>query len=115
MQHWSVQMALNAGNLRYQDSGLLDRTHIRWFTRETIIEMFQKAGFQIATMGARTFNEPQREKFMPLLRALAEASGANPEQAVADAAVFQWVVRAALPRPQPVAPPPVLSPRYGFF
>lgn len=105
MQHWSIQLALNTGDLRYHDSGLLDRTHIRWFTRSTIIEMFQETGLQIAIMMARTFNEPHRERFLPLLRALAEASGQNPEQAVADAAAFQWIIRATQPDGQPIESP----------
>jgi 2-polyprenyl-3-methyl-5-hydroxy-6-metoxy-1,4-benzoquinol methylase len=99
MQHWQMQFALNVGNLRYQDSGLLDRTHIRWFTRITIIEMFQQAGLQIDHIEGRAFNEPQREIFMPLLRDLAEASGGDPDQAVADATPLQWVVHATLPCP----------------
>src|SRR4030067_222346 len=37
-QHWSIQAKLNCGQFRYQDQGLLDRTHIRWFTRATMIE-----------------------------------------------------------------------------
>jgi len=29
-QHWSFQKALLAGNLNYTDTGLLDKTHIRF-------------------------------------------------------------------------------------
>lgn len=94
MQHWSLQFALNVGNVRYQDAGLLDRTHLRWFTRATIIEMFQEAGLKIVHMNGRIFDEPEREKFLPLLRDLAEASGGDADQAVADARPLQWVVRA---------------------
>lgn len=94
MQHWNMQFALNVGNLRYQDAGLLDRTHLRWFTRVTIIEMFQEAGLKIVHMGGRIFDEPERENFLPLLRDLAEASGGDPDQAIADARPLQWVVRA---------------------
>ena len=31
----------------YTDFGILDRTHLRFFTRETAIEMFQDAGFSV--------------------------------------------------------------------
>ncbi len=44
-QHWSVQARLNCGVFRYEDSGLMDRTHIRWFTRTTIEELFRRVRF----------------------------------------------------------------------
>ena len=46
-QHWSLQVKLSIGDFRYQDSGLLDRTHLRWFTRQTMIEMFEQTGFKV--------------------------------------------------------------------
>jgi len=93
-QHWSIQVSLNCGQFRYQDQGLMDRTHIRWFTRITMIEMFASSGYKIIEAGARTFDEPNREKILPSIRAMALASGADPQQAVNDAIPFQWVVRA---------------------
>jgi SAM-dependent methyltransferase len=97
-QHWSVQGRLNAGLFHYKDDGLMDRTHIRWFTRKTIIELFETSGFQIEEMGGRVFPEEGREKVMPGIRALAEALGADPEAAEQDATPFQYLLRA---RPKP--------------
>jgi len=93
-QHWSVQLRLNAGEFRYEDIGLLDRTHIRWFTRKTIGELFQSTGFEIVEGGGRVFEEPHRERALQGIRALAEAVGADADAAVKDAVPFQWVVRA---------------------
>jgi SAM-dependent methyltransferase len=94
-QHWSVQARLNSGSFRYEDAGLMDRTHIRWFTKMTIIELFSSAGFQIVQGGARVLqNEPERERALAGVKALAEAIGADPQQAVTNALAFQWVVRA---------------------
>jgi len=93
-QHWSVQARLACGELRYEDMGLLDRTHLRWFTRITILEMFQQTGFRVVVMNARVFNEPQREKLLPAIELMARSVGANAAQAVADASVFQYVLRA---------------------
>lgn len=92
-QHWSVQARLNCGMFRYEDAGLLDRTHLRWFTRVTIIEMFESCGFNIVEGGSRVFDEPGREKVLPGIRALAEAIGTDPQQAADDAIPFQWLVR----------------------
>ena len=38
---------LAAGRFPYADSGLLDRTHLRFFTRASIAAMFEGAGFAI--------------------------------------------------------------------
>ena len=35
------------GRWTYTDTGTLDRTHLRFFTRETIEDMFARAGFQV--------------------------------------------------------------------
>jgi Methyltransferase domain len=93
-QHWSLQARLNCGMFKYEDSGLLDRTHLRWFTRFTIIELFQSSGFKIVDGGSRIHDEPGRDKVLGAIRTMAQATGADPEQAVRDAIPFQWVIRA---------------------
>jgi 2-polyprenyl-3-methyl-5-hydroxy-6-metoxy-1,4-benzoquinol methylase len=95
-QHWSIQARLSFGDLRYESSGLLDRTHLRWFTRQTIIEMFDQSGFQITSGMPRIFNEPQRELFLPIIGQMAKAAGADLQTAVADATPQQYVVCAML-------------------
>jgi SAM-dependent methyltransferase len=93
-QHWSVQTRLCRGDFRYEDSGLLDRTHLRWFTRTTIGELFGATGYAIVEAEARIFDEPQRDRFLPAIRAIATFAGADPEQAVRDALPLQYVVKA---------------------
>jgi SAM-dependent methyltransferase len=93
-QHWSVQVRLACGELRYENMGLLDRTHLRWFTRITIFEMFQQCGFKVSDAQGRVFNEPQRDTFLPAIETMARSVGANVQQALADATVFQYLVRA---------------------
>ena len=45
--HGSVRLALLAGEFRYRELGLLDSTHLRFFTREGIHDLFEGAGFVI--------------------------------------------------------------------
>jgi SAM-dependent methyltransferase len=94
VQHWSVQARLCCGEFRYEASGLLDRTHLRWFTRTTIIELFRNSGFNIVEGSSRIFDEPNREKILPLVRAMAQSLGADADKAVNDALPIQYVVRA---------------------
>lgn len=93
-QHWSVQARLNCGDFRYESAGLLDRTHLRFFTKLTIMEMFDNAGFKIAEAGARIVNEPNRERVLPAIKSMAASIGADPEMAANDALPLQYVVRA---------------------
>jgi SAM-dependent methyltransferase len=94
-QHWTLQGKLNIGEFRYEDAGLLDRTHIRWFTRKTIIELFDSSGYQIEEMGGRVFDEgPGRAQVMPSIRALATVLGHDADVAEQDAMPLQYLVRA---------------------
>jgi len=93
-QNWWLQMRLANGDWRYDDKGLLDRTHIRFFTRKTIIEMFQEAGFEIAEIVPRYVHHPASEIFLNIIENMVAASGGDPKTAREDASVFQYIVRA---------------------
>jgi len=45
--HWFVRTDLLCGRFNYQDCGIMDATHLRWFTRRTAQEFFERLGFQI--------------------------------------------------------------------
>lgn len=94
MQHWSIQLKLNSGSLDYEDSGLLDRTHLRWFTRKTIVRLFQYAGFRIEVFRPRIFPNPNARRAAELVAAMARGAGLDADQAVRDALPLQYVVRA---------------------
>ena len=46
--HWTARRALVRGRFRYAEYGLFDRTHLRFFTRESAAELAQRAGFVVA-------------------------------------------------------------------
>ncbi len=93
-QHWSIQAKLATGAFWYEDSGLLDRTHLRWFTRTTIPHLFEQAGFELVHLGARIFDEPGYEVLAPVIEEMAELCGGDVASAVADARPLQYVVSA---------------------
>ncbi len=101
-QHWSVQARLNCGEFEYQDQGILDRTHIRWFTRITMLDMFDQAGFEIIEFKPLIFIEELRDTVLPAIKVLAEAIGADPQVAADDALARQYVIKAI---PKPAATP----------
>ena len=49
--HWMVIRDLMAGRFGYDDSGVMDRTHLRWFTPDTYRQMFETAGFRVDSVG----------------------------------------------------------------
>ncbi len=93
-QHWSLVAKMAIGDFRYVDSGLLDRTHLRWFSRQTIVELFKDTGFIIEEGAPRIFHEPARDSFLPIIANFASACGVDQNLAVNDAIPLQWVVRA---------------------
>ena len=48
--HWFVRTDLLAGRFDYQDVGIMDATHLRWFTRKTITEFFEHCGFRVTAL-----------------------------------------------------------------
>jgi len=60
-QHWSVWLQMALGDFKYMDSGLLDRTHLRWFSRATIITLLEEAGLHVLKGVKREYSEKNRE------------------------------------------------------
>ena len=54
-----VRLGLLRGNFRYADSGILDRTHLRFFTMETAHELLDKAGFELEESDVAGYSLPQ--------------------------------------------------------
>ena len=47
--HGSIRLALLGGDFRYTELGLLDRTHLHLFTRQSLRSLFREAGYRIGT------------------------------------------------------------------
>lgn len=94
-QHWSIQSRLSYGDFRYLDGGgLMDKTHMRWFTRDTMLEMFKNAGFSVVGGMPRVFDEPARDKFLPIISMMAKTAGIDPRHAINDALPLQYIIKA---------------------
>ena len=46
--HGDVRLTMLEGNFPYAESGLLDKTHLQFFTRSSVKELFNDNGFHIA-------------------------------------------------------------------
>lgn len=48
--HWSVRFDLLRGRFRYARFGIMDATHLRWFTEETIRQVMDQAGLDVVSV-----------------------------------------------------------------
>lgn len=49
------------GDFRYADKGILDKTHLRFFCKKNIIQLFKSSGYKIETI---SFNLSPKRKFL---------------------------------------------------
>ncbi len=45
--HWTVRASLLAGRFDYADRGILDRTHLRFFTQRTLLDLVESTGCKV--------------------------------------------------------------------
>ena len=74
--HWSMRAQLLAGRFEYAERGILDRTHHRFFTRASLLELIRGAGLSVESTSASV---------VPLELLLPEAVHDNPLWAVSRA------------------------------
>jgi 2-polyprenyl-3-methyl-5-hydroxy-6-metoxy-1,4-benzoquinol methylase len=48
--NWAMRLSLLGGRWRYTDRGILDRTHVHLFTRRTLVDAVEAAGFRVVEL-----------------------------------------------------------------
>lgn len=66
VQHWSMIFKLLAGKWHYQHEGILDSSHIRFFTRSSLRQMIGQTGFEIEAMSGVMGREVRFFNFLTL-------------------------------------------------
>lgn len=80
----TVRAAVLAGRFPYADRGILDRTHLRFYTRRSASELLGAAGFSVRSIAATAM------PYELALPALANAPWAAPTRAFASASARIW-------------------------
>jgi 2-polyprenyl-3-methyl-5-hydroxy-6-metoxy-1,4-benzoquinol methylase len=89
--NWTIRLSLLFGRFRYTERGILDRTHTHLFTKATLVECLEQAGYEVERLD---FTVPVPiVGGLPLVERLAHAIGRLRPGLLA----FQFVV-AARPR-----------------
>lgn len=92
--HRSVRMMLLEGRFDYEETGIMDRTHLRFYTRDTIVDLLTSAGFYIdhfdgVTLRTSVCGKPHNSQAAKELEA-----AVIPLLKDSDLDIFQFVFRA---------------------
>ena len=88
LMHGDVITELLKGNFSYQDSGILDRTHLRFFTRKEIIKMFDRCRYSIKYLGGIRVEPAKNLEMLKPLYQLPDVAGSE------EFSTYQYMVRA---------------------
>jgi SAM-dependent methyltransferase len=91
VQHHSVLAGLLSGDFQYQDSGLLDKTHLRFFTYASFIKLLLNAGFvpQIADV----IQSPPSLEFLEALNHGVKYLKQDPERSQYYLSAYQYIFK----------------------
>ncbi len=91
VRHWSVLKDLLEGRWQYIDAGILDNTHLRFFTRSSLIELLQGVGLQITQVQAVVMSG---ERVPQTLVSALQAAGLDTRSLVEESAAYQYLITA---------------------
>lgn len=91
IMHYSVVLDLLRGNFTYKDSGILDKTHLRFFTLEEIRKLFQDNGYHLVDIKGRDIGQKMGAEDLAMYQALLKIPGISSK---VNFEVCQYLVRA---------------------
>ena len=94
VEHWRLTQLLLSGGFDYQDTGLLDRTHLRWFTSRTMGKALAEAGLQLADLAPRPVATQGAQAFVKAMAPGLRAAGIDPQEYFNRAWPLQYIWRA---------------------
>lgn len=91
---WSVRLNLLLGRFRYEETGVLDRTHLRFFTRRSAREMIEQAGLKVV---CRTYNPGLVRPFVPLAKKILGGGESHDPTALLESRSYKLYLRTVYP------------------
>ena len=91
---------LALGIFEYEENGIFDKTHLRWFTRSAIVKLFESCGYEIQYIAANSFGGEgdkvinENSQLLEAIGELARLSGGDSNSAIEAARVCQYSLRA---------------------
>ncbi len=94
VEHWRFALALLNGTFDYEEQGLFDRTHLRWFTPRTMGKILTDAGLQLADVAPRPIQMEEATRFTNAITPALRAVGVDPNDYFNRAGPLQFIWRA---------------------
>ncbi|MBU6419162.1 MAG: methyltransferase domain-containing protein [Proteobacteria bacterium] len=94
VEHWSFAAKLLTGSFDYEDQGLFDRTHLRWFTPRTMARALADAGLWLSDAAPRPIATDRAEQFTAMLTPALQALGVDPQEYLNRSIPLQVIWRA---------------------
>ncbi len=91
VNHWSIIRGLLEGRWQYENAGILDRTHLRFFTRRSIVDLFNEAGYRVDQIEPII---PQCEKIPEGVITSLQANGIASDNLREESAAYQYLIKA---------------------
>ena len=92
---WSVRFAHLFGRWEYEETGVLDRTHLRFFTRKTARWLLEQCGL---TPVKTTYNPGFVRPFVPIVRkVIGGSAGVSNPQALLNSRPYQLYLKTVFP------------------
>lgn len=91
VQHWSVFAQLVVGSWPQEDSGIFDRTHLRWFALGDMLSLLNNSGFTVEKYVPRVFAEDQGREIIEFMEPLAIHLGVDPKTLTRQSLPLQYV------------------------
>jgi 2-polyprenyl-3-methyl-5-hydroxy-6-metoxy-1,4-benzoquinol methylase len=72
--HWTIIQGLLEGKWDYEDQGILDRTHLRFFTYDSLVRLITNSGFKIIAQGSTKIERDPPEKILKAIEIVSDNS-----------------------------------------
>jgi SAM-dependent methyltransferase len=94
VQHYSMIVSLLRGQWDYQNEGLLDRTHLRFFTHSSVQKLFAQAELRVFDIQSRWWPGAELDRFYQLMAPVLTALAIDPASFRVQTRAVQYLVRA---------------------
>lgn len=92
VRHWSILRMLLVGDWHYTEAGIMDRTHLRFFTLRSATRTLREAGFEIEHAEGTKIAAAPPDGFLEGLAAVLEKQSLDASSLAREAELYQFLL-----------------------